>query len=731
MSTNKTVFYFILCFALISTAGSAYAAIEQLSSKWTATVDDEIKALGTGDLDGDNVSEIVAAGPRKVYVFSAEGRQIRTYPINFTASVIHVADIDGDGLGEILIGGGYMEIKNLSFERFDFTDKNNIHEKPEILYKTSRNLGDVYMIKSGAKEPVKWLTVGEWVRDIKTQDLNGDGVPELIVASGGSNIDYIEKITIGTNPDTGNQTYIRNYTETRYENGSILVFLPNRTLAVSYRTNNVLWYVFPIYLQKANGMVIVSGSMDISLWTLGGTTVSVFKSLDNSYTILDVFSDKISGGKANEFLAWFSNPSIDGVYLLDLDGIMLWQYRSPSRNMRGVYSLNLDIDGGKEVVIATTQNIYVLNGAGKIKWSYVLPVPIDKISVVDLGENKYTDFVMSSGKKILVYETSERFIKAQLAATYYQEARDKYGAGKYSEALINLTSAKDVYSQLSDSEGLTACDKLFLTINSSIKDVRKDTALSLYKKARSEYYLGKYPEAKEFLLKAKDIYLEADDTDGVSRCEEFLLEMGRSEGTLTSTTTIQEEGSTLPEDVPVTTQPSSVNNQGRSPLILGTAGIILVLLIGFGIKQMKDHKKAGPKKPSKNKKQRDPLDEVSIAVSREESKGASDDSSAGSNENKPEVSAETAKQNSYRSDNAIPLSSEVSEKTIESPESVIEKTVSSEPAASKPSAENNAQEPKIAAEGKAIPLGYAPEKKSENKSNDKQKTQQTDKGSAE
>ena len=119
MSTNKAVFFLIMCFALIFTAGSAYAAVEQLSSKWTASVDDDIKALGTGDIDGDNVSEIIAADSRKVYVFNVEGRQIRTYPINFTASVIYVADIDGDGLNEILIGGGYMETKNLSVERFD------------------------------------------------------------------------------------------------------------------------------------------------------------------------------------------------------------------------------------------------------------------------------------------------------------------------------------------------------------------------------------------------------------------------------------------------------------------------------------------------------------------------------------------------------------------------------------------------------------------------------------
>jgi hypothetical protein len=58
MSTNNAVF--ILC-VLICTAGSAYAAVEQLSSKWAASVDDGITALGVGDLDGDNVSEIIAA----------------------------------------------------------------------------------------------------------------------------------------------------------------------------------------------------------------------------------------------------------------------------------------------------------------------------------------------------------------------------------------------------------------------------------------------------------------------------------------------------------------------------------------------------------------------------------------------------------------------------------------------------------------------------------------------
>lgn len=687
-------------------------------------MDDDVKALGVGDIDRDNVSEIIAAGSRKVYVFNAAGRQLRTYPINFTASVIYVADIDGDGFGEILVGGGYMETKNLSVDRFDFTDKDNIHEKPEILYKISRNMGDVYMIKYGAKEPVKWLAVGEWVRDIKAEDLNGDSVPELLVASGGSNIDYIEKVTTGVNPDTGNATYIRNFTESRYDTGSILVFLSNRSLAVSYRTNNVLWYVLPVYLQKANGLVVVSGSSDISLWALDGTTVSTFKSLDTTYTIETVLSDKISQGKAKEFLVWFSSPSVEGAYLLDLDGIMLWQYRSPSRNMRGIFSLNLDIDAGKEVVLATAQNIYVLNGAGKLKWSYVLPTPVDRVIVTDLGENKYTDFVMSSGKKILVYETNEKFIKAQLAATYYQEARDNYMAGKYPEALINLTSAKEIYSQLSDSEGLTAVDSLFLTINSGVKDVRKETALSLYKKARSEYYLGKYADAKEFLLKAKDIYAEAGDTDGVTRCDDFLNEMSKSLATQASTTTIPEDVSTIPDEFPDTTQPPAVNNSGRSPLILGLAGLILLLLIGFGIKQMKGHKLALPKKPSKNKKQKDSLDEISIAVSREEPKAASADTSAVSD-------GSVAKQNSSSSDNAIPLGSEITEKKAESPEAVLEKTSSPDAASGNPPVENNAVEQKPAPEGKAIPMGYLPEQESEKESGRKDKTKETEKGSAE
>jgi len=62
-STNKTVFFLIL--SIMYTAGSAYAAVEQMSSKWTAAADDDIKVIASGDVDGDNVSEIVAATQKR------------------------------------------------------------------------------------------------------------------------------------------------------------------------------------------------------------------------------------------------------------------------------------------------------------------------------------------------------------------------------------------------------------------------------------------------------------------------------------------------------------------------------------------------------------------------------------------------------------------------------------------------------------------------------------------
>jgi len=69
-----------------------------MSSKWTAAADDDIKVIASGDVDGDNVSEIVAATQKKVYVYNSNGRQIKSYPIDFPPSTLYVSDIDGDGM---------------------------------------------------------------------------------------------------------------------------------------------------------------------------------------------------------------------------------------------------------------------------------------------------------------------------------------------------------------------------------------------------------------------------------------------------------------------------------------------------------------------------------------------------------------------------------------------------------------------------------------------------------
>jgi hypothetical protein len=182
--------------------------------------------------------------------------------------------------------------------------------------------------------------------------------------------------------------------------------------------------------------------------------------------------------------------------------------------------------------------------------------------------------------------------------------------------------------------------------------------------------------------------------------------------------------------VPSTTEPSSVDSKGQSPLILGLAGLVLVLLIGFGIKQMKDHKTSKSKKGPKDETQKDYLGGVSTAVGREETMDEFAASSTGSDERELLDSAETEKQTSYRS-GAIPLGADVVENITGSPESPIEKAVSSEPAVGKSSPENDAGEQKNAAGGKAIPMGYAPGKKNEKESDEKDKTQETKNGSAE
>lgn len=551
-------------------------AEERLLRGWSYTADSEIKALTSGDLDNDSNPEIVAASSKKIYILDANGTLKEEYPVDFTPSTVFIADIDNDGIQELLIGSGWMNTSDVSAQRFDF---DTMKEKERILYKIKRNQGNIYLLdihgdKTG-KKPVKWLEVGEWVMDIFVDDLNGDGGNEIIIASGGINIDYVEKIHTETSNKTGNLTYVRNYTEEHSENGSVMVFNTTGSLVSHYRTDTAVWCVYSSELD-GTGKTIVAGSKGVIAMDEHATEATelwTFKSIDENYSIKDILIDDIDNDRFNEVVIAFSGSAVRGIHVLSRTGSEVWQYRIPSKRILGLFCMNMDIDSGKEIVIISERNIYVLDKERELKCVYTLTGEIDEIQITDLGDDEYLDCIISSGDILSVYElNSSGFIKMQEAERYYRKAETHYRSGNYEDALESLKNASLIYSELGNSERILLCESLSKDINTALKEHEKNTAYQLYRTSVSRYYLREYEEAKEYAVKALEIYTLLEDEEGIYRCNSQLTDIEKKLSLeATSTTTTIEEVTTLTEE-------DNLMNMNVILLL-----IIIVILIALGL----------------------------------------------------------------------------------------------------------------------------------------------------
>ncbi|MBN2251391.1 MAG: VCBS repeat-containing protein [Candidatus Altiarchaeota archaeon] len=516
------VFFTVLCLAGTSSAGDV------LSFRWAFSVDGTVKALSSGDVDGDGVSEIVAASPKKIYVFDLKGDLIKSYPVDFAPSALYVKDIDGDGKADILVGSGWLNTSDVKESRFDFSDKDDIKEKPEYVYRKTRNQGDVYVIYGDSKEPVKWFKVGRWVKDIYVDDLDGDGVSEVLVASGGIDIDYVETLTVEIDPATGNQTYVRNRSEIYTENGTVTVYDINGSLRDVYVTPRTAWCVYSTSFGDFGNKYIIAGSGTVDILDRNATFVSSYEPLEYNYSILDVAAGDVDRDNIKEIAVSFMGPFSSGVYLLDHESSLLWEYRVSSENIAGLYVLNFDLDPLPEIVIASEGKMYVLDDEGNLEFMHSFDRAVDRLHVTGLGEDEYVDYVMSAGEGIYVYEVDEKFVKSQLADRFYQEAKRNFDSANYPASIVNLTSARYLYSELADPGKIALCDSLLEKINRDLLETKAATADSLYRNGISEYRFGGHTKAAEYLEKAREIYSQIGDIDGVAKCDDALREMEES-----------------------------------------------------------------------------------------------------------------------------------------------------------------------------------------------------------
>ncbi len=502
---------------------SAANAEDPFSLKWSYNADGEISVLNSGDINSDGFNEVVASSGNNLYVIDKDGNLKQSYRINSTGSIsaIDIADFDDDNKNEIILGTGWMERTNVNEESFNISGL-TMFEREKKLIKTLRNRGAIYLIDDGIVS--KLHDVDGWVRSI---DISNEGI---VTGTGGYNTDYFEEIVYDSNGAKR-----RNYTDYSSWGGSIIIF--NKTgLNREYKGNNAFYSVSVYDIQGDPENEIIAGS---------GNNVYAF---DKNLTILwkyiaigavkNLYAGYLDDRYEKRIISDFMSNNIDGIHVLNGNGMQIWTYRLHVQSKLSGFSIgNLDAERDNEILVADKNNIYILDHSGRLRLEYGIAGGIDKIYLTDLDADGYMDLIISSKNTVTVYEVTEILIKRQAADRYYESAKEFYDSRNYESAKGYAKNASDIYIEINDTGGISRADLLYYKILEGFKGDRRREANSLYASALSHYGFNDYAMAMNYAKNASDIYIEINDTGGISMTNTLIMAIKNKIVNITGETT--------------------------------------------------------------------------------------------------------------------------------------------------------------------------------------------------
>ncbi len=537
---------------------SAANAEDPFSLKWSYNADGEISVLNSGDINSDGFNEVVFSSEtpsrnfegnafessgNNLYVLDKDGNLKQSYRINSTGSIsaIDIADFDDDNKNEIILGTGWMERTNVNEESFNISGL-TMFEREKKLIKTLRNRGAIYLIDDGIVS--KLHDVDGWVRSI---DISNEGI---VTGTGGYNTDYFEEIVYDSNGAKR-----RNYTDYSSWGGSIIIF--NKTgLNREYKGNNAFYSVSVYDIQGDPENEIIAGS---------GNNVYAF---DKNLTILwkyiaigavkNLYAGYLDDRYEKRIISDFMSNNIDGIHVLNGNGMQIWTYRLPVQSKLSGFSIgNLDAERDNEmwlrangsqtyvgealplrhILVADKNNIYILDHSGRLRLEYGIAGGIDKIYLTDLDADGYMDLIISSKNTVTVYEVTEILIKRQAADRYYESAKEFYDSRNYESAKGYAKNASDIYIEINDRGGISRADLLYYKILEGSKGDRRREANSLYASALSHYGFNDYAMAMNYAKNASDVYIEINDMGGISMTNTLIMAIKNKIVNITGETT--------------------------------------------------------------------------------------------------------------------------------------------------------------------------------------------------
>ncbi len=653
MPENKLISIALLVILIINTSNAQTSPGEgDVVLKWRYSADNVINTLTAGKIN--DTPAVLVASSNTLHILDKKGNLVGQYTVETPGAIhaIKVGDIDGDKSDEILLGVGWMETGDINLTKI-YTSLNGTPEDVDLLYRTTRSTGSLYVIDEGKIN--KWGEVDQWVRSIFVSDINGDGEEEVIVVSGGYFNNYFKRYTdvIYTHrycwtewdiKHTGytelectcqdcswdneseechqnvtwqecgwNETIDKgwNFTESSSVNASILIFDKTGKLLLRSNISGINGTFQSAALSNlyhdSDEEIIVGLGNEIRIITSEGGLHASYNVLND---VKNIYTSDVNNDENDDIIFSFRNQSSDryGVEVINKRGEELWTYQMKTGSIiSAMYMKTLREHGINEIMPISDNILYVIDDTGQLDWNYqfkqegLIIKNINNILILDVDGNGYEDILIASNRVVYDYELVGTFIKKQSADRYYSLGGDAYELNKYNEALSYLERARQLYLESDYNMGVLSCDSMLREIKKKLQGSKKTEADSKYAKALTYYSTSDYTSAKKSLEDAREIYEEINDQDGILRCDKLMDTINKiliKENTTTSTTTTISltTTTTLPREF-------NINSIISNPTaIIGTLGIILTITIILRKHKTSTHKEEKKEKETKEEK---------------------------------------------------------------------------------------------------------------------------------
>jgi len=384
----------------------------------------------------------------------------------------------------------------------------------------------VYVLNNDAT--LKWMYSAENLKSIFVSDTDNDGYKEVLISTG-REIANIER---------GNFYVI--------DNGGNLKFKYPRSAPYS---RFVFYSICAVDLND-NGYHEVICGFSTGVYALKDTYDKFSWSFKTNETITGIMVKDIEGDGNEEIIA----NSFSNLYVLDLDGIPIWEYSITEgikeiiiddishtegseiiliskedviyilnsefeliypktklvNNILEVSTLDLNGDGLKEVILGSKNGVYILNSRfDMVKNKYETNDDVHGIYLADLDGDGEDEIIFGSGSYIYMI-------------TKQGDLKDKFYVGQEIDKLILEDLDYDGYMDILINSG----NKIYLFENKESKESRiRDAAERYYRDAKGYFEVGRYDDANKSIDEAIRLYKEIGDIANVKECESLKKEI--------------------------------------------------------------------------------------------------------------------------------------------------------------------------------------------------------------